>query len=316
VLARWVTAVLGAAALAALPPLIGFQPYYLYLLSTAYLFATMASAWGLLASSGQISFGHAAFFGLGAYGAALASLGGLWPWWSILVGALAGSAGGLLIGLASLRLRGAYLALATLAYAELWRGIALNWTEVTGGGAGLLGIPALPPVPGLPIDFTRGRAGSYYLALGVLVAMLGAYALIASSRAGLAFSAVREEEERASLLGLHPLPWKLLAFALSAWFTGLVGGLYVHVVRLVEPDLVFSRYYSILPLIMATFGGPHSRLGPAVAAVGLYLLTELLLTPLAPALRQSLYALVLILVILYLPGGLAGLATRRSRAHP
>ena len=309
----WIGAGLLGAALLLLPPLSGFHPYYLYLVSTALLFGTVATSWNLLAYAGQISFGHAAFFGLGGYGAALASLGGLSPWLAIGLGGVVGAGGAAGIGLASARLRGAYLALATLAYAEVWRGIAHNWTEVSGGGAGLIGIPPLPPVAWLPIDFTRGRAGSYYLSLGFLIMILAVFAGILRSRLGLAFAAVREEEERASLLGIHPLPWKILAFALSGFFSALAGGLYVHMVRVAEPDLMFSRYFSILPLVMATFGGLGTLLGPAVAALGLYLVSELLLHPFVPALHQLPYALALIIVVLYLPGGLAGLLTGKHR---
>ncbi|OGL22882.1 MAG: hypothetical protein A3G97_12540 [Candidatus Rokubacteria bacterium RIFCSPLOWO2_12_FULL_69_21] len=303
----WIGIGLVAVVLLVLPPLTGFHPYYLYLVSTALLFGTVATSWNLLAYAGQISFGHAAFFGLGGYGAALASLAGSSPWLAILLGGAVGAVGAAGIGLASARLRGAYLALATLAYAEIWRGVAHNWTAVSGGGAGLIGIPPLPTLAWLPLDFTRGRAGGYYLSLAFLLLVIAVFWGILRSRLGLAFAAVREEEERAGLLGLHPLPWKILAFALSGFFSALAGGLYVHMVRVVEPDLIFSRYFSILPLVMATFGGLHTLLGPAAAALGLYLVSELLLHPYVPAFHQLPYALALIVVVLYLPGGLAGL---------
>lgn len=309
-------ALLGAALLAALPPALGFHPYYLFLLSTAFLYAAVASAWNLLAYAGPISLGHAAFFGLGAYGAALASLGGLSPWGAIALGGLAGAGGAAGAGLLSIRLRGAYLALGTLACAELLRGLALHWSDVTGGGAGLVGIPALPVLRGWPRVLTEGRAGAYYLALALLGATLGLFALIRGSRVGLAFAAVREEEERASVLGLRPLPWTLLAFALSGLVTALCGGLYAHTVRVVEPDLVFNRHYSFLPLVMATVGGLHTLLGPAAAAIALYLVSELVLHPLLPALHQVGYALALIAVVLYLPGGLGGPRAGGSHAHP
>lgn len=310
----WVGGGLGVLLLMALPPLTGFHPYYLYLLSTAFLFGTLATAWNLLAYAGQISFGHAAFFGLGAYGAALSSLAGVSPWGAIGLGGIVGALGAVGIGLASVRLKGAYLALATLAYAEVWKGVALNWPEVSGGGAGLIGIPPLTEPYWLPLDFTRGRAGSYYLAVAFLLAVLGSFVGVLRSRVGLAFAAVREEEERASLLSLRPLTWKLLAFVLSGFFTALAGGLYAHTVRVVEPDLVFSPHFSILPLVMAIFGGLHTLLGPVAGALLLYLVSELLFHPYAPALHQLPYALALVAVTLYLPGGLAGLFTRRGRA--
>ncbi|MFQ5829919.1 MAG: branched-chain amino acid ABC transporter permease [Candidatus Methylomirabilia bacterium] len=300
--------------LIAFPPLTGFHPYYLYLFSTAFLFGTLASAWNLLAYAGQISFGHAAFFGLGAYGAALTSLGGLSPWAAIGVGGLLGVLGALAIGLAAARLKGAYLALATLAYAEALRGVALNWTALSGGGAGLIGIPPLPGLGWLAGELTRSRAIAYYLSLAVLVAMLATFTAVLRSRIGLAFAAIREEEERAGVLGLRPLSWKLLAFALSALFTALAGGLYIHTIGVVEPDLVFGRYFSFLPLVMAMVGGLYTLFGPALAALVLYLMSELLFHPYAPALHQLPYALSLVAVILYFPGGLAGLLRRRRHA--
>lgn len=284
---QWIGTGLLAAVLL-LPPLSGFHPYYLYLVSTALLFGTLATAWNLLAYAGQISFGHAAFFGLGGYGMALASLGGSSSWAAILIGGLLGAGGAAGIGLAAGRLRGAYLALATLAYAEIWRGIAHNWSQVTGGGAGLV----------LPLDAASSRVGHYYLSLALLLAALAASAGILRSRLGLAFAAVREEEERASLLGLHPLPWKVLAFAIAGFFSALAGGLYVQMVSVAEPDLLFSRYFSILPLVMATLGGLGTLLGPVLAALGLYLASELLFHPLAPAFHQTPYALALIVVVL------------------
>ncbi|MFQ5899114.1 MAG: branched-chain amino acid ABC transporter permease [Candidatus Methylomirabilia bacterium] len=310
----WLATSLGVLFLIVFPQLAGFHPYYLYLFATAFLFGTLATAWNLLAYAGQISFGHAAFFGIGAYGAALTSLAGVSPWWAIGFGGAMGAVGALGIGLAAGRLSGAYLALATLAYAELWRGVALNWTGLSGGGAGLVGIPPLSPLPWLPVSLTQGRVGGYYLSLALLLLALAVLFAVLHSKIGLAFAAVREEEERASLLGLRPLPWKLLAFSLSAWLTALAGGLYVHTVRVVEPDLVFSRHFSILPLVMAMVGGLHTLLGPAIAAFVLYLVSELLFHPYAPALHQLPYALALVLVILYFPGGLARLLRRRRRA--
>ncbi len=290
------------AVLALLPPLLGFHPYYLSVLWTALLYATLATAWNLLAWGGPISFGHAAFFGLGAYGAALASLRGLSPWAAVVVGGVAAALGALGIGPAAARLRGASLALATLAYAELWRGVALNWTAVSGGGAGLVGIPPLP----LPAVHAAG----YYLALAVLAAALAVFAAVRRSRLGLALAALREAPERAMLLGIRPMGWTLAAFALSAGLTGLAGALYAHTVRVLEPDLAFGRFFSILPLVLAMVGGLHSLLGPAVAALLLHLLSELVLHPLAPALHRLPYALALIAVLLLLPGGLASLPRR------
>jgi branched-chain amino acid transport system permease protein len=282
-------------------PLLGPPPYYLYLLSMAYLLAALATAWTLLAHGGQVSFGHAAFFGLGAYGAALTSLHGASPWLAIALGGALAAVGGAAVGLGAGRLGGAALALATFAAAELLRGVALNWTSLTGGGAGLIGIPPVPPLGGIRLDFARGRAAGYYLALAVLGAALGLSAATAGSRAGLALAALREGEARATLLGVRPLPWKVLAFVLSALVTGLAGAVYAHMLGAVEPDVVFGPFFSIAPLVIATLGGRRTLLGPAVAAVALELVSELVFHPLAPALHQLPYALALIAVTLVLP---------------
>ena len=294
----------------ALLPAAGLPPYYLHLLATAFILATLASAWSVLAWGGQISFGQAAFFGVGAYAAALAAIHGVASWAALALGAAAGAVAGALVSVTALRLHGAPLALATLACAEIGRGIALNWARLTGGGAGIVGIPALPGLAASP------RAAAYYLALLLLTITLSVFIWMTRSRLGLALAAVREDSERASLLGVNPAAWKLAAFALSGGLTGAAGGLYAHMVRVVEPDLVFSSWYSLAPLIMATLAGPRTVLGPAVAAVGLYLASELLLQPLLPALHQVGYALALIAAVLFLPGGLGGLVGRRRRAAP
>jgi branched-chain amino acid transport system permease protein len=296
-----------------LPLLLRFDPYYLYVLGTALSWATLASAWNLLAFAGPISFGHAVYFGGGAYTSALLALSAGWnPWLGVGAAAAVGALLAVPLGLGAHRLGGAYLALATFAYAEGWRVVALNWTGLTGGGAGLIGIPPLPPLPGGPaVELTRGRAGGYYLALALLLGSLALYAGLTRSRVGLAWAAIREREERAQLLGVAPIPYKVLAFACSGALAGMGGGLYAHAVRVVEPDLVFGRGLSILPLVMATFGGVHTLLGPTVGALVLYLASELALHPTLPRLHQLPYALALVLVAVALPRGLAGLGRRR-----
>jgi branched-chain amino acid transport system permease protein len=284
--------------LAALP-LLGTPAYYLYLLSMAYLFATLATAWQLLAYGGQVSFGQAAFFGLGAYGAALTSLHGASSWLAIALGAALSALGGAAVGLAAGRLNGAALALATLATAELLRGVALNWTALTGGGSGLVGIPSVSSLPAIALEL-NGRVAAYQLSLATLGAALALFAAVVRSRAGLALAALREGETRGTLLGLRPLPWKVLAFALSGLATGLAGAVYAHTLGAVEPNVVFGSFFSLAPLLMATLGG-RSLLGPAAAAVIFYLVSELVFHPLAPALHQLPYALALIAVALFLP---------------
>jgi branched-chain amino acid transport system permease protein len=290
----------GLAGALALPPLVGFDPYYLYVLGTAFRWATLASAWSLLAFAGQISFGHAAYFGAGAYASALLAQRAGWnPWLGLAAAGLAGAVAAVPMGLAARRLAGASLALATFAYAEVCRLLAVNWTGLTGGGAGLVGIPALP--------LLRDRTGHYYLALALLAGALAGFAGIRRTTVGLAWAAIREREQRAQLLGLGPTPYKLLAFVCSGALTAVAGGLSAHTVRFVDPDLVFGRGLSLLPLVMATLGGVHALLGPPTGALVLYLASEVVLQPMLPRLHQLPYAVALVLVVLYLPRGLSGL---------
>jgi branched-chain amino acid transport system permease protein len=309
--AVFAAAIAGVAAV--FPILVSHDSYYLYLGATGLLFAALASAWNLLAYAGQISFGHAAFFGAGAYASALLALGsGLNPWLGVPAACLAGAGVAVPVGLAAHRLSGAYLALATLAYAEVWRVVAHNWTDLTGGGSGLIGIPALPAPPGL-LSLALGpeRARSYYLALGLLALALVAFATLRRTRVGLAWAAIREREQRAELCGIRPTPYKVLGFVCSGVLTAAGGAIYAHTVRFVEPDLVFGRSMSILPLVMATFGGVRTLWGPPAGALVLHLASELVLSPLLPGLHQLPYALALAFVVLRFPRGLGGLGRRQ-----
>jgi branched-chain amino acid transport system permease protein len=295
---------LGALALT-LPALVGFDPYVLYVGGGAWLWAALATAWAVPAFAGQVSFGQAAYFGVGGYTSALlAQRAGASPWLGVLAAAAAGGAAGVPMGLAGGRVRGAYLALVTFAYAETLRASALNWTGLTGGGSGLVGVPDLPPLPLLGV--AGGRASGYYLALALLGASVALAAALRRGRVGLAWAAIREREDRAAQLGVSPVPYKVLAFVCSGAVTGAGGALFVHGVRVVEPDLAFGRGVSVLPLVMALFGGARPLLGPALGAVGLHLVSELVFQPLWPRLHQLPYALALIAVLLALPRGLAG----------
>jgi branched-chain amino acid transport system permease protein len=295
----------------AFPRLVGHDPYYLYLGGTGLGLAALASAWNLLAYAGQVSFGHAAFFGAGAYASALLAQGTGWnPWLGMPAAWIVGAGIAVPIALAAHRLSGAYLALATLAYAETWRVVALNWTGVTGGGAGLIGIPPFPAPP-LPVDLGSERARGYYVALALLAVTLLVFRTLVRTRVGLGWAAIREREERAALAGVPVAAYKVLGFVCSGALTAGAGALYAHTVRFVEPDLVFGRGMSILPLVMATFGGIHTLWGPPLGALVLHLGSEWLLAPLWPRLHQLPYALALALAVLFLPRGLAGLGRPR-----
>jgi branched-chain amino acid transport system permease protein len=302
--------VAGAAALAvALPALVGFDPYFLYVGAGAWLWAALATAWAVPALAGQVSFGQAAYFGVGGYTSALlAQRADVSPWLGVLAAASAGGAAGVPMGLAGGRVRGAYLALVTFAYAETLRAAALDWAGLTGGGSGLIGLPDLPPLP--LVGAAGGRGSAYYLALGLFGASVALAAALRRGRIGLAWAAIREREDRAAQLGVSVVPYKVLAFACSGAVTGAGGALFVHAARVVEPDLAFGRGVSVLPLVMALFGGARPLLGPALGAVLLHGVSELVFQPLWPQLHQLPYGLALVTVLLVLPRGLAGSGRR------
>ncbi len=275
--------------------------YPLTLFTTSLIYAVAAQSWNLLAMCGRISFGHAAFFGVGAYAASLLSLKGkVSLWLAVPAGALAGGGSALLVGSLSLHLPGPNFALATFAAAEILRAVTVNWRSLTEGSWGLLGVPGLPP----PIP--------YYLlwtASGLLLLIQG---LLARSPWGLAIAAIRQGEEKAEALGINTKLVKMGLIGLSGAFAGLGGAVYASLVGSIEPNTAYSLSYSILPLVMAMFGGVGTLSGPLLGAVLLSLFDIGIVSVLLPEAHQFLYALLIIWVVLWLPEGVAGrLLTRR-----
>lgn len=277
-----------------LPGLIPWK-YSLTLISTGLVYTVSAQSWNLLATCGRISFGHAAFFGAGAYAASLFMLNAkVSVWLALPAGALAGGGSALLVGALSLHLSGPNFALATFAAAEVLRGVTLNWRSLTEGSWGLLGIPGLPP----PIP--------YYLlwtASGLLLLIQG---LLARSPLGLAIAATRQGEEKAEALGINTWLVKMGLMGLSGAFAGLGGALHASLVGTIEPNSAYSISYSILPLVMVMFGGIGTLSGPLFGAMFLSLMDIGVISAFAPEAHQFLYALLIILVVLWLPEGVAG----------
>lgn len=304
---RW--AGTGGATLAVLLPfLLGRSEYLLYLGTMALVFGLLAQSWNLPAQAGLISFGHAAFFGVGAYASALMSLRlHLSPWIGLLAAALLASAFGLAAAGVAGDLTGPYFSLATLAMAEILRVIALNWTTLTEGAWGLVGIPSLPWSESSGLARLVGaRAADYYAALFMLGAACGTSAWIQRGPLGLAIRAIRQGEARAAASGVDARRVKRISLAASGLFAGGAGALHAHIFRWVDPASAFSLNLSVLPLVMAMFGGSGYLLGPALGAVSLYLGNELIFQRLAPGGHLWLYGGAVILVILGLPNGILG----------
>lgn len=306
---------LGLVFLLLLPVLVRHNDYIIVVFTHALLLATLALAWNILGLSGSISLGHSAFFGIGAYGSALVSLkAGMSPWITIPFGGLLATLLGLFMGLICLRLRGAYFALASLAFVQIPKVITDNWDGLTRGSLGLVGIPELSSLPpdSWAIAFGSGSTASYYLVLVYAIVLLCIVALLFHSNLGLALQAIREEETAAEAVGVQVKFFRMISLLLSAFFAGISGACYAHLVGCIGPDLVYGIHFSAVPMIFALCGGRFTILGPALAALILYPLDQFVFHPLLPAGHEFLYGFVLILSILFLPAGIWGSMRRAS----
>jgi branched-chain amino acid transport system permease protein len=297
-----------AIALALWPLLFPDASLYFQVLGVACLYGTLALAWNLYALSGAISLGHAAFFGLGAYGSALLDYYFHWSTVSaILLGSLASLLFGLLWALFFRRLRGVYLGLASLAAVEVPKVIIDNWDSLTFGSMGMTGLSRLPTLSlsGWQADLGSDLKAQYYLLffLAVLAAIFLRQTMV--SRWGWALRALRENETAATAIGINANLEQTKALLCSSYLTGICGALYVHILGLVEPPLVFGLHISALPLIFSIFGGRSRFYGPVLGALILYPLEQLVFQPLFPRGHAAVYGVVIILTILFFPQGIS-----------
>ncbi|WP_019998976.1 branched-chain amino acid ABC transporter permease [Aureimonas ureilytica] len=302
---------LGLVALLALAPVATQSNVVLNFLIVTLIISIVAQAWNLLGGfGGQFSFGHAAFFGMGAYVSALWQMRlGLDAWSGLAVAVAAGAALAFAIGFLAFRagLRGSYFALVTLAFAEVFR-VLTNSVDFTGGAAGLL----------LPLKIGAGnlqfsdRTYFYWLVLlFVAIGLLGVTA-IRRSRFGAQLVALRENEEAASALGVDVLSVKLKAMALSGAMAAAAGVLYLQYFLYIDAQVVFGSWISVEALLASIVGGLGTVLGPVLGALALHGLGELAkaLVGGVPGIDLAFYGAVLLVAIAFMPGGLIGLAKR------
>ena len=298
------------------PVLFSGGDLYFLVFGFACFYAALAMAWNILALSGLVSLGHGAFFGLGAYAAVLLEHNCQVPIYAAVVaGGLMGSFYGVLWGYAFQKLRGAYFALASLASLEIPRVIIDNWDSLTGGSMGIIGINRLPALDfgAWIIPVGESMRGQYYF----LVAWMAAVGLVhyqaIRSRWGWALRAMRENEMAAGVLGVNVFGYRFLAIGISAFLTGVCGGLYAHLMGLVEPAMVFSVQLAAFPLILSFFGGRYAVLGPMLGALVLYPFDQLVLQPWLPQGHAAIYGLVIIVTIFFFPKGLAAWLSQPAR---
>ena len=303
---------LALALLVAVPPLL--PKYALEVLISILFFGYLGASWNILGGyGGQFSFGHAAFFGIGAYTSTLLFLQlGVTPWLGMVAGGALAASFGLFAGYLSFRygLRGPYFSLVTLAFAEMLRVVAVNW-KAMGSSLGLV----VPNRGSAPLQFLFAEKLPYYYV--ILAMVLGALLIcraIERSRMGYALAAIRENEDAAEASGVNALATKLSAMAVSSFLTALGGTFYAQYFAYIDPSLTFGPAISIGGLLPAIVGGAGTVAGP--------LLGSFVLTPISEITRAMLrgragadimlYGLILILVISFLPNGLMGWLRRRA----
>ena len=306
--------------LAALTPILVRDAYFLDSLVLILLWGALSAAWNVAGGyAGQVSIGHASFFGIGAYSAALTvtRFGG-GPWFGMLVGIVISIGAGFIIGFLSNRLKGPYFALSTIAFLQVLLIGVSRWRGFTSGAEGI-------PVPFRPGFATLGlgHVGWVYMALAVALVCYAVEVYLERSRVGYQLAGVREDEDAAEALGIPTRRLKVGAVTLSAALTSVCGSLWAQYVGFVDPTYVFSVDLSVRFALNTIIGGMGTALGPFLGSI--------LITSLETYLRATfagvkagftgiyliIYGTALILVVRFVPDGLAGIAARVRvrRAH-
>ena len=297
-------------------PLVFTLPFPRHVMIMIFLYAMLAQAWNLLAGyCGQISLGHAVFFGTGAYtSSVLVKEFGLTPWIGMLAGALVAVALSQLIGYPVFRLRGHYFAIATIAVGEIVQTLMINWDWV--GGARGLFVPIKRPDSFLNFQFHESKQTYYYIALGFLLLALWITQRITRSRSGYYFRAIREDQDAAASLGIPVARYKQRAMALSAGLTALGGTFYAQYILFIDPESVLPLSLSILICLVAVLGGVGTLWGPVIGAAILVPLSEgtrIYLGGTGKAIDLLVFGALIVLVSVIQPGGIMALAQRGRR---
>ena len=256
----------------------------------------------LVGYTGQVSLGHAGFYGIGAYTCALLTTKLGWSFWpSLLAAGVLAALVGLLLGLPTLRLSGTYLSIVTLGFCEIVQMILKQWESVTNGNYGIRNIPK-PVLFGLKLDMKNG--GIYYLALTMCVLTGLACLAIRNSKAGRAFHAIKDDELAATMMGIYTSRYKILAFVISAFITGLGGGVYSVVANgFIEPGgFVFNT--SILMLSVVIVGGLGTVRGMVFGSALLWLFPQVF--RFLNEWRFVIYGVLLVLMMQFRPQGALG----------
>ncbi len=284
----------------ALLPFLGLSTYMMHIIILMIMWAVIGMAWNLLGGyCGQVSFGHAAFFGVGAYTAGIIySKLGVSAWWGLPLSVLVVAVEGVIIGFICLRLRGPFFALATLAMGEVLRVTAENLRNFTQGTLGIL----------IKERTWVEKIWYYYIILAIAVLSYLVVKKIIESKLGYYFVAIREDQDAAESLGINTTLYKTIALVISAVLTGLAGAFYTNYMGYIDPEVVFALHdISIITIMIVMVGGVATYWGPAVGAGIMVLLAEWIRSlPRIGTAHQTLFGILLILIIIFLPNGIVG----------
>ena len=267
-----------------------------------FMWIILAASWNLISGfTGYVSFGHVAFFGTGAYTAAILIAKAGWHWVPAgLAGSVTAAALALILGYPCLRLKGPYFAIAMLGLNEVVRALVSYFEGFTGGGSGI----SLPPILSIhPVYYAMG---------GVALAVVLLTYRIITSRFGLQLISIREDELAAEVLGINTARLKLYAFLLSAAFPGIAGGFYAWYASHIEPVGTFPLLTTITMIIMCLFGGKGTVFGPVLGATLLSIFQELVWARFL-FLHQAMFGALIVGVVLLMPKGILGLLQERYR---
>ena len=286
-------------ALLVVVPLVGLNSYILHLIILVIMWSVVGMAWNLLAGfCGQVSFGHAAFYGVGAYTAGILYYHlKISPWWGIPASIVVATLFALLLGLIVLRLRGPFFTLATLAMGEVMRITSENLDWLTRGNLGIT-------LQRTWVDKTN----YYYIILAIAVATFLVVKYLMQSKIGYYFVAIREDQDAAESLGINTTLYKTIALCISGALTGVVGAFYTNYMGYIEPSVVFALHdVSIVTIMTVMVGGVATFFGPFVGAIIMVLLAEVVRSiHFLGAAHLTFFGILLILIIIFLPNGIVG----------
>jgi branched-chain amino acid transport system permease protein len=287
----------------ALPFLI--EGYWVRVTTSILMYAIVTAALNIIAGfAGYAAFGNIVFFGIGAYTTAMLMLRVGFPWWGgVIVGGLLASIYAILLGIPILRLRGHYFAIATLGINRATEQIALDWGSFTGGGKGIT-----LPLPKMEIQ--QFYAMIYFIMFGLLLLTVLVNFMISRSRLGYALRAIRDNEDAAEASGIFPARCKITAWAISAFLTGLTGGVFAYWFSFIEPATVFDIMIAVKAFVMMMLGGAGTVLGPVLGAFLIELISETVWGKFL-TLHMMILGIIMVAVVILIPKGMLDMFRRK-----